>query len=844
MGLGTMITTIVLTLARSLGWSTRPFATRPFASVWQRSMRGSLLSHYSVISGTVSPSPGKRKKKSVPRMPLSKMSEEDAREELLKLDMEIDGHAKAYYEMDSPEISDAAFDKLVRRAQDLEGKFETLQGIVKHLNRVGSSSSTSKFAPFNHTKSLLSLSNALNNEELDKFFVKCSTKIFSSPSKSSSSTAMTTNSNENSIEYMVEPKIDGLSLALHYRDGQLVGAGTRGDGSVGENVTTNALMIKNVPKSLPLPVPSFIEIRGEVYISTADFLALNEKRIASNLSVRATPRNAAAGTLRQLDATVVRDRNLLFFAYELRGMEIGKVASQKETLDTLTRLGFSVATPWKLFSLPQETEALKGFLDAMGGEMRSRLGFDTDGAVVKINRFDQREILGQQARYPNWAVAYKFQAQEADTVLKDIIVQVGRTGVLTPVAVLQRVQVGGVFVERATLHNELEIRRLGLRPGLSVRIKRTGDVIPKVIGVIGGGDETTGAHSQTINTQQEPYSLPCTCPVCGSPTEREEGGILVRCTGDVVCSAQAIEKIRHFCSRDAADIEGLGIMTAEELYTLGLIKSPLDVFRLRKMDLEGGSAASAAAAAGDHEENLLLRGKKGWGDRSVNKLLAAIDKRRILPLERFIYALGIRHVGQQTAKDLARKYHTFESLWSYLKLEADATARKETDDGINNSKEGAGSDLLSIQGIGPKAAAALVQVAIDSRSRALVEALCGEIRVQDYDGPSDVTSLGVRGAIDTTILKGQTVVFTGKMQMITRKRAEAVCSDRGANVGKTVTRDTTLLVEGNGDRDEDGDGGPVTADIHSLSVKAKKARALGVKIVSEKEFLELYNIQS
>jgi DNA ligase (NAD+) len=371
--------------------------------------------------------PPKRKKRTPSLVPLSKMGLADARLELVKLDEEIERHALLYYELDAPEISDAAFDKLVRRAEDLEGKFEALRGTVRHMQRVGYSAaqgSGSKFSPFNHTKPLMSLDNALNREELDKFFTKCSNKLGSPPE---------------GIEYVVEPKIDGLSMALHYRDGNLVGAGTRGDGAVGEDVTANALMIANVPKTLPAPVPLLVEVRGEVYISTADFAQLNEKRQSANLSLRATPRNVAAGSLRQLDPAVVKERNLRYFAYELRGDGFSQVCSQQQTLEELSKMGFSVAEPWRLFNLPQDTAALQDHLDAAGGELRSKLGFDTDGAVIKLNKFTQREKMGQLARYPHWAVAFKFRAEEAETELLDIAVQVGRTGVLTPVAVLRRV---------------------------------------------------------------------------------------------------------------------------------------------------------------------------------------------------------------------------------------------------------------------------------------------------------------------------------------------------------------------------------------------------------------------
>jgi DNA ligase (NAD+) len=568
---------------------------------------------------------------------------------------------------------------------------------------------------------------------------------------------------------------------------------------VGDDVTVNVNHMANVPQRIAVDEEE-VEVRGEVYISTFDVTALNDARRAANESQFATPRNAAAGSLRQLDSSLVKERNIKFFAYEIRGL--ADVTSQIETLQSLKSLGFSVAAPWAKFALPVELDRLREHVVAMGDEKeRSQRGFDTDGVVVKINRFELRETLGHLSRYPNWAVAYKFPASEAETTLEGISVQVGRTGVLTPVAILQRVLVGGVFVERATLHNEEEVRRLKLRPGLTVRVKRSGDVIPKIVGV--GGLPSESSTTATLSD----YALPCLCPVCGSPTEREEGGVLVRCTGGVACSAQAIEQNRHFCSRDAADIEGFGAATAEELYDLGIVKTPADIFKLRKLD----QSSTALEVEVEGEKKQRLRGSKGWGDRSVNNLLAAIDSRRTLYLHRFIYALGVRHVGQETAKDLASKFRTFSALWSSL----------------SRGNEGC-DELLSINGIGPKAVSALLRLAKDERSRTIVQELLSEMTILDDAGVQDAEKAPSFDPAAPS-LQGQTVVFTGKFKLFLRKKAEELSVERGATVGKAITRQTTLLVEA-----------ASSAEGGVLSTKAKKARSSGVHVIAEQDFVNMF----
>lgn len=747
--------------------------------------------------GVTEPMPAKRRRssKAAPVMtPVSAMTLEQARVELTALDVEIDTHDGLYYEQGTPVISDAAYDKLVRRAEDLEGKFEELRGSVRHLQRVGLTRNA-KFGPFNHARRLLSLDNALNLDEVAAFVVKCEAKLGRVGAAQRP-------------DFVVEPKIDGLSLAIHYEGGRFARAGTRGDGSVGEDVTQNARLVQDVPHDLPIAVlgqgrGGHVEVRGEAYISTEDFRCLNAERALQGASLFSTPRNAAAGSLRQLNATSSRSRNLRFFAYALF-VDGEPLVSQDECLAKLGALGFSVAEPWRLCS---GLDAVLAQCRALG-EARAGLGYDTDGAVVKVSSTAQQEALGSLPRYPRWAVAYKFLAEEAETELLSIQVQVGRTGVLTPVAHLQPVALGGVQVERATLHNEEEVRRLGLRPGLRVRLKRAGDVIPKIVGLGSGESNSTSAG--------EAFTLPCSCPVCGSRTEREEGGVLVRCTGGVACSAQAIEQIRHFTSRDAADIEGLGAATAEELYQDGILRTPADIFSLRRRDLHAEDSGPSVVGQ--------LRSKKGWGDRSVNKLLAAIDAKRELPMPRFLFALGVRHVGQETSRLLAAKFRSFAALWSYLKAEVAAVGDQEA--------VTVGKALLDIEGIGPRATASLLDLARDKRSAAVVEELLGEMRVLDYDGPAlEEGGALARRDFDRGSLTGQTVVFTGRFKRIARKDAEAFCERQGATVGKSITAASTLLVEAA----EEGAAGQ-----GKLSTKAKKARAMGVEVLGEDEFVELY----
>ena len=744
--------------------------------------------------------PAKRRQSSkskLPVTPVSAMTLEQAREELTALDVEIDAHDGLYYEQGAPIITDAAYDKLVRRAEDLEGKFEELRGLVRHLQRVGLTRNA-KFGPFSHARRLLSLDNALNLDEVAAFVAKCEAKL-----------ALVCTERPN---FVVEPKIDGLSLAIHYEGGRFAQAGTRGDGSVGENVTNNARLVQGVPQDLPTGVlgqgrGAHVEVRGEAYISVDDFRALNVERAEQGDNLFSTPRNAAAGSLRQLNGTSSRSRNLRFFAYALF-VDGEPLSSQDECLSQLGALGFAVAQPWRLCCGVDEVLAQCRAVS----EARAGLGYDTDGAVVKVCSTAQQEALGSLPRFPRWAVAYKFVAEEAETELLTIQVQVGRTGVLTPVAHLRPVTIGGVQVERATLHNEEEVRRLGLRPGLRIRLKRAGDVIPKVVGL--------GVGESASSVEGEAFTLPCSCPVCGSRTEREEGGVLVRCTGGVACSAQAIEQIRHFSARDAADIEGLGAATAEELYKDGLLRSPADIFSLRRRDLEGDGSGPSLVGQ--------LRSKKGWGNRSVNKLLAAIDAKRELPMLRFLFALGVRHVGQETSRLLAAKFRSFAALWSYLQAEAGA----ETGAGAEAPKEAVGQALLDIEGIGPRAAATLLDLARNARSAAVVEELLREVRVLDYDGPALVE--GGASALrdfDRGSLTGQTVVFTGRFKRIARKDAEAFCERQGATVGKSVTASTTLLVEAVAEG---------AAGQGKLSTKAKKARALGVEVMGEDEFVQLY----
>lgn len=685
--------------------------------------------------------------------PVAELNADEAAAELRALADEIARHDRAYHQNDAPVVSDAEYDALRLRNDALEARFPDLRRADSPSRKVGAPPAAG-FAKVRHARPMLSLANAFSDEDLIEFvrgvrrFLK---DLRDDPALS--------------LEMMAEPKIDGLSISLRYEHGRFVEGATRGDGFTGENVTANLRTMNDVPDTIQ-NAPAVFEVRGEVYMTRADFLALNERQQAAGGKIFANPRNAAAGSLRQLDPATTALRPLRFFAYAW-GEVTGPVAqTHAGFLDRLRKMGLPVNPEVRLC---RDEAELLDFCRQLG-DLRALLPYDIDGVVFKVNRLDWQERLGFVSRAPRWAIARKFPAEQARTRLKAIRIQVGRTGTLTPVADLLPVTVGGVVVSRATLHNEDEIARKDVREGDSVIVQRAGDVIPQIVEVV---RDARPAGSV-------PFVFPRTCPECDSAVLREPGAVANRCTGGLICPAQAVERLKHFVSRDAFDIEGLGERHIEAFRGDGLLRGPGDIFRLK-----------------DHAETIRVR--EGWGERSLANLLAAVEVRRRVPLDRFIYALGIRQVGQATAKLLARHYRSF-AAWRTAMIEAADPASD------------AYRDLGAIDGIGPSVAADLVAFFAEPHNISILVDLLAEVTVEDFTGAA-----GGSGA-----LAGKTVVFTGTLTQMTRSEAKARAEALGANVAGSVSKKTDFVVAG--------------ADAGS---KAKKATDLGVATLSEEQWLAL-----
>lgn len=685
---------------------------------------------------------------------IDKLTASEAAQEAARLSDELRRHNKLYHEQDAPEISDAAYDLLKQRLEAIETRFPELQAKDSPTQQVGGAPSE-QFTKFRHTVPMLSLGNVFSAEEVTDFLerIRRFLNLFA----------------DDAVEIVAEPKIDGLALALHYHDGKLVSAATRGDGTTGEDVTNNIRVIKAIPKSLHAPFPAQVEIRGEVYMDKAAFAALNARREEEGESLFANPRNAAAGSLRQLDASVTAQRPLKFLAYGLGQLSnplANWATTQWELRAQLRKWGFDTNGPDALCATEQQ---LQDYYDARL-EARNAMPYEIDGLVYKVNRFDYQERLGFVARAPRWATAHKFPAELAETILEKIDIQVGRTGTLTPVAWLTPVSVGGVMVSRATLHNEDEIERKDVRVGDTVVLQRAGDVIPQILRHI---PDKRPAH--TVK-----FVFPDTCPECGSVAIRPEGEVAKRCTGGLVCPAQAVERLKHFVSRNALNIEGLGDKILREFFELKWVTKPSDIFALEK-----------------HSDELKTR--EGWGEKSVQKLFDALERARHIGFDRFIFGLGIRQVGEATAKKLAQFYVDIPH-WRAAMLEAqDETTQ-------------AAHDLLSIEDIGPSVAADIRQFFAEEHNLHELDILSTVLDVQPF--------ILERGA--ETEITGKTIVFTGTMERMGRAEAKATAERMGAKVAGSVSKKTDFLVAG--------------ADAGS---KLKNATELGVTVLTEDAWMQM-----
>lgn len=687
----------------------------------------------------------------------AELSREEAAAELAYLAAEIARSDNAYYQNDEPYLTDAEYDKLKHRNTAIEKIYPDLVRADSPSKRVGAAVQ-SKFNKIEHRFPMLSLADVFSIEEVEDFVQGIKRFL---------------NTAEN-IPFMAELKIDGLSFAARYENGRYVSGATRGDGVVGEDITENLKTIRQLPLQLPAGVPEVLEVRGEVYMAKKDFLALNEKNAAEKKKIFANPRNAAAGSLRQLNPRVTAARKLSIWAYTWGEVSERQWQTQEEFFEKLQEWGFPINPNNKVCKSIEEIE--ENFAQVM--EKRANLPYDIDGLVYKVNSIELQERLGFLTRTPRWAIAHKFPAEQAITRINNIRVQVGRTGALTPVADLEPVNVGGVLVSHATLHNEDEIKRKDFRIGDMVVIQRAGDVIPQVVEVI---LDKRPADSQ-------PYEFPTVCPECGAHAIREENEAIRRCTGGLTCPAQAKERLKHFVSKEAFDIVGLGDKVIEEFFDEGFLHSPADIFTLEKRN-----QAAEDDLFNQNTQALRLEQRAGWGRLSVKKLFAAINSRRTISLPRFIYALGIPQVGAATALLLAKNYGTFTTLQHDME-------KRETE------------KLVTIDGIGASMGTDIVEFFCEEHNQKTIAELLNFVTVEEY--------------IDETVfgspLNGKTVVFTGTLIGFARAEAKAMAQKCGAKVAGSVSAHTDYVVMG--------------ADAGS---KAKKAQELGVKILTEDEFLEM-----
>jgi len=680
----------------------------------------------------------------------------EAEEELARIAAEMAKSDIAYYQNDNPYLTDAEYDALKQRNTEIETLFPDLVRSDSPSKKIGAPIKNG-FGKIAHRFPMLSLGDVFSIEEVDDFVM--SVKRF-------------LNTAEN-IDFMAEPKIDGLSFSARYENRKFVQGATRGDGTIGEDITANLKTISQLPLQLPDSAPEILEVRGEVYMAKADFFALNQKYENEGKKTFANPRNAAAGSLRQLDSSITAERKLSLFAYTWGEVSERCWNSQTEFFECLKRWGFPVNPLNKLCHNLQEID--DNFNHLM--QIRAELPYDIDGIVYKVDSITLQERLGFLTRTPRWAIAHKFPAEQAITKVNDIRIQVGRTGALTPVADLEPVNVGGVIVSHATLHNEDEIKRKDIRIGDTVIIQRAGDVIPQIVQVL--------TEKRPQNSHE--FVFPRFCPQCGAHAIREEDEAVRRCTGGLTCPAQAIERLIHFVSREAFNIEGLGDKIIEDFYKEGILHSPSDIFTLEQRNEDGDLFSHQSGSA------LHLESREGWGKKSVEKLFAAIRARRIISLPRFIYALGIRQVGAATSRLIAQNYGSFKYFM-------DDMVSKET------------AKLVSIDGIGGAMAKDIVEFFQEEHNLKTIRDLLTQIEIEDY--------------VDTTNrdspIAGKTIVFTGTLERMARAEAKAQALSLGAKVAGSVSKNTDYVIIG--------------ADAGS---KATKAKELGIAILTEKEYLEL-----
>jgi DNA ligase (NAD+) len=693
------------------------------------------------------------------KIPVDRLTEAQATAELKRLAADIAAHDQRYYQDDAPTVSDAEYDALRRRNEEIEARFPDLARADSPSRRVGAAPAQ-KFAKVRHAIPMLSLGNAFADEEVAEFAERVR-RFLRLPG-------------DEVVAFTAEPKIDGLSCTLRYEAGRLVRGATRGDGAEGEDVTANVRTLEDIPDVLKgKNVPDVCEVRGEVYMTKSAFLALNKRQQEAGKPLYVNPRNTAAGSLRQLDASITASRPLGFFAYAWGEMSAMPAPTQSGMVKWFAARGFKTNP---LMQVCDSVEALLAFHHEIEAQ-RATLDYDIDGVVYKVDRLDWQQRLGFVSRNPRWAVAHKFPAEKATTVVKAIDIQVGRTGALTPIARLEPVTVGGVVVANATLHNEDEIARLDVRVGDTVTIQRAGDVIPQVLNVL----------QEKRPQDSKPYKFPkhCPCPL-RTPVVREaiaggEEGARSHCTGEFACPHQKIEHLRHFVSRRAFDIEGLGEKQIMLFFEQGWLKEPADIFTLQKRNAK-----------------IKLEEREGYGELSVRNLFNAIEARREISLERFIYALGMRHVGETTARALARGYGTWAAFHeACLKVaRGDEETRAEMD---------------NLDQIGATVIDAIAAYFGEAHNRGIVERLTAQVRILDAEKPAA-----------NTVVAGKTVVFTGSLEKMTRDEAKAMAERLGAKTAGSVSKKTDYVVAGPG-----------------AGSKLGKAKELGVAVLTEDEWLDL-----